>query len=296
MSYKQGMNRVCVPPSVLQAEAEYGIRAVYFDIDNTLVPNNNSGIPTERFCAAAQRAGEYVTLAVATARPLEKASRIMDAIGARGISILSDGAQLYDAKTESMVRETVIGTDETQTLLGVLRAEDIAHTVQDNGRDYTWVEGSPLYATPKNIWFPILGYESAAAYNPLKPFVIATNAVPKDRLPDVREIVADHGAETTVARVVHENVDGTLEVFITNLLTNKKAALIEALQMQNLNPAQVMAVGDGPNDELMLKIAGVGVALENAVPKTLQAADLIAPAYHYNGAAVALERLVLAGR
>jgi HAD superfamily hydrolase (TIGR01484 family) len=287
---------VCTPPSVLQAEADYGIRAVYFDIDNTLVPNNNSGVPSERFCAAAQRAGEYVTLAVATARPLEKASRIMEAIGASGISILSDGAQLYDVRTDSMVRETVMSKDETQTLLDMLRVEDIAHTVQDNGRDYAWIEGSKLYATPRNIWFPMLGYEPAETYRPLKPFVIAANAVSKDRLPDVREIVADHGAATTVARVVHENADGTFEVFITNWLTNKKTALNDALRMQNLDPAQVMAVGDGPNDAVLLEVAGISVALENAVPKTLEAADFIAPAYNYNGAAVALERLILAGR
>lgn len=58
--------------------------------------------------------------------------------------------------------------------------------------------------------------------------------------------------------------------------------------------AQVMAVGDQDNDASMIAWAGVGVAMGNASQATRSAADWIAPPVAEDGAAVAIERFVLA--
>ena len=57
-----------------------------------------------------------------------------------------------------------------------------------------------------------------------------------------------------------------------------------------------MAFGNGYNDLQMLAWAGLGVAVGDAVPEALEAADLVAPAFEEDGTARMLERLLDEGR
>jgi hypothetical protein len=56
----------------------------------------------------------------------------------------------------------------------------------------------------------------------------------------------------------------------------------------------VMAVGDNDNDAPMLRWAGLGVAMADGSPAALAAADFIVPPVGQDGAAIALEKYVLA--
>ena len=58
---------------------------------------------------------------------------------------------------------------------------------------------------------------------------------------------------------------------------------------------QVMAIGDNANDAGMLKWAGVGVAMANAAPKALAAADLVTDHHDADGAAKAIRKVILRG-
>jgi len=57
--------------------------------------------------------------------------------------------------------------------------------------------------------------------------------------------------------------------------------------------ASVMAVGDQENDLAMVRWAGIGVAMGNAIPALQRAADWVAPPLDEEGAAAALERFIL---
>jgi hydroxymethylpyrimidine pyrophosphatase-like HAD family hydrolase len=56
---------------------------------------------------------------------------------------------------------------------------------------------------------------------------------------------------------------------------------------------QVLAIGDGENDVEMLQLAGIGVAVANAMPATKAAADVCVAANDESGVAEALRRFVL---
>lgn len=59
---------------------------------------------------------------------------------------------------------------------------------------------------------------------------------------------------------------------------------------------QVMAFGDNLNDMAMLRAAGWGVAMENALPEVKAAAKLIAPHHDAAGVAQMIDEYVLKGR
>jgi phosphoserine phosphatase len=52
----------------------------------------------------------------------------------------------------------------------------------------------------------------------------------------------------------------------------KREALIEARAQLGLNPENVLAVGDGANDKLMIEEAGLGIAFR-AKPALVEVAD-----------------------
>lgn len=73
----------------------------------------------------------------------------------------------------------------------------------------------------------------------------------------------------------------------------KAAALRRLCEFLHISPQQVCALGDNGNDVEMLALAGLGVAMENAIPEAAQAADWIAGRNDQEGAARFLERFFL---
>ena len=63
-----------------------------------------------------------------------------------------------------------------------------------------------------------------------------------------------------------------------------------------IQPDQVMAIGDNANDVGMLRWAGIGVAMANASPEALAAADFITDHHDADGAAKAIHEIIIKGR
>ena len=63
-------------------------------------------------------------------------------------------------------------------------------------------------------------------------------------------------------------------------------------KQRQIDPKQIVAFGDMPNDDAMLKAAGWGVAVANAHPDTLQAADEVAGSNIDDGVAEVLEEML----
>ena len=62
-----------------------------------------------------------------------------------------------------------------------------------------------------------------------------------------------------------------------------------------VNREEVMAIGDNANDVSMLRWAGIGVAMANAAPSALAAADYVTDHHDADGAAKAIRRIILQG-
>jgi hydroxymethylpyrimidine pyrophosphatase-like HAD family hydrolase len=66
-----------------------------------------------------------------------------------------------------------------------------------------------------------------------------------------------------------------------------------AEELLGLQPNNVMTIGDNFNDLEMLEYAGIGVAMGNAPSQVQAIANWIAPSVEQDGAAVAIEKLLL---
>jgi hypothetical protein len=97
-----------------------------------------------------------------------------------------------------------------------------------------------------------------------------------------------------LAEPVHSDRNGSM-VEIAALGVSKASTLAELAVERGVDPEDVVAFGDMPNDVPMLHWAGRGVAVADGHPEALAAADEIAPACVEDGVAQVLERLLPAG-
>ena len=71
---------------------------------------------------------------------------------------------------------------------------------------------------------------------------------------------------------------------------SKGNALSIAAEMEQITPQEIIAFGDGENDISMLKYAGCGIAMNNAMTSVKQIADMICPSNQKDGIAVFLNQ------
>ena len=94
------------------------------------------------------------------------------------------------------------------------------------------------------------------------------------------------GVEGTYPPFTYHDDNGEL----TGLDVELGKALAEKL---GLRRDQVMAVGDSGNDLSMIEDAGLGVAMGNATPEILAAADAVTADNNHDGVALAIEKYAL---
>lgn len=74
---------------------------------------------------------------------------------------------------------------------------------------------------------------------------------------------------------------------------SKGKSLLEIAEIFNIDQKDIIAFGDEMNDETMIKAAGVGVAMGNAVEKIKEIADYVTLTNDEDGIAYYLDRFVL---
>jgi HAD superfamily hydrolase (TIGR01484 family) len=104
--------------------------------------------------------------------------------------------------------------------------------------------------------------------------------------------------QTTVSQVIHE-LQLELQIILNRGAVmvlpagiDKAAGLSVALQTMSLSPENVVGIGDAENDQHLLAICGLGVAVANALPMLKENADLVTQGANGAGVIELINRLV----
>ena len=76
---------------------------------------------------------------------------------------------------------------------------------------------------------------------------------------------------------------------------SKATGVEELVRYMNCTKEEVMAIGDHTNDIEVLQLAGLGVAVANAVPEVKAVADHVTEAERSEGVIEAIQKFILKG-
>ncbi len=73
----------------------------------------------------------------------------------------------------------------------------------------------------------------------------------------------------------------------------KGTALAQLCRILNIDLSEIIACGDAENDEEMIKMAGLGVAMANSMPHVIEVADVVTASNEDDGVAEVIEKVLL---
>jgi Cof subfamily protein (haloacid dehalogenase superfamily) len=270
---------------LLYREGMDGIRLVASDLDGTLLlPDETVSDRTRAALAATKAAG--ITVVLVSGRPPRSLGPIAERIGVGGLAICANGAVVWDLDSGTMVDHTPLAADLATRLVHALReaipgALFAVELESSFGREAGWSDGRAL-TSPEALEADALELICGPVTKLLVRHPTMAFAEVAER---ARAAVGDDAVVTWAGlRLVEISAAGVTKAF----------ALERLCRRLGIAAAEVVAVGDMPNDLAMLEWAGTGVAVANAALEVLDAADEVTAANTEDGVARLLERILAA--
>jgi Cof subfamily protein (haloacid dehalogenase superfamily) len=259
-------------------------KMVATDLDGTIVRSDGTiSTRTVQALLAAERAGATVVLV--TGRPPRWITGIAEQTDHHGIVICSNGAIVYDLHAEVILESTLIPVDTVVKVVDILSTAlpDLGFAVE-NGFD---VYRSHAYRGGWNVGsdlvLPVHDLDVVTSHAAAK-LLASHPEIPADEL-----LVIARGLVGDLVEPTHSNGRGLVEMGPFGV--TKGTALAELAAARGVEPADVVAFGDMPNDLPMLRWAGTGYAVANAHLDVLSAVDLTTASNDEDGVALVLEHL-----
>lgn len=264
------------------------IKCIALDLDQTTLDGAGRLSPGNR------RALEYaisrgVHIVIASGRAF--ASLPQDVLSVPGIeyAITSNGAAVYHIPTGKRLHSYALKSRSVQEILRLTAGERVVYEAFVDGRAYA---DAAYVADP-------LGHGAAPQSI---PYIQRTRRPESDIAAFIRAhirhldsldlVVPDQETKTHVWGLLKESVP---DIYITSSVrqlieishrdAGKHSGVRYVAELLDLSPAQIAAFGDGDNDADMLAFVGCGIAVANATPACLAAADHVTVHHDQDGVA-----------
>jgi len=227
---------------------------------------------------------------LATGRPPRWVRPVVEALGFAPMAVCANGAVIYDPTTDRVVSARTLSVDALAEL-----AEIAARAIPGVGLAVERIgERAHDTATPQFVSSP--GYEHAWL-NPDNTEVSYEDLL---SAPAIKLLIRKSGARSAdmaAELAKHVGIEGDITYSTNNGLVeivplgiSKASGVAEVARPLGITDREVLAFGDMPNDVPMLLQAGHGVAMGNAHPDALSAADEVTARNNEDGVARVLER------
>lgn len=270
------------------------IRLIAADLDGTLL--NGQKQVSERNLQAIRRAADQGILFVpSTGRIFQALPDQIRTLPFLRYCITVNGGGVYDRESGQMIFQAEIPEQEAQEIFSYIRRYDTMYDCYQNGQGYIsefYYNRIDAYCMPE---FRALVRATRRPVPSLEEFLQGRGPIQKLQMffRDLkkRETALRELPERFPNTSVTSSVPNNIEVNIAE--ANKGNALRVLCEHLHIDLAEAAAFGDGTNDMTMIRMAGVGVAMGNAVPQLKEQADYVTLSNDEDGVAVFLEQFVL---
>lgn len=268
------------------------IKLVVADMDGTILQPDLSMSPrTIRAIHALQERG--VLFAFATGRPDQLMKEYVDTIGLKGPIISSNGSVIGNPFQDDRVMEIGVDNEAVQQAITYLEAHNIVYLI------YT-KSGILCKANDRSRFFEARNRTLAPHQRSLflyddHPATLLTDQVVNKILivekdPTIYQTTLQWMKQLNQVSIIQSQ---SQFIDINPVGVNKGKALRQLAEYYTIQVDEVVAFGDHYNDVEMMKVAGIGVAMGNAVDEVKQAADQITSANDEDGVAHWIEEHLL---
>ena len=256
------------------------------DIDGTLLRSDRTvSDRTRSAVAAVEEAG--MTFVLVTGRPPRWLAPVRDQMAHRGLAICANGGLVMDLETEDVVAVHAFEPDAGMRVIAAVRSLSA-----NFGFGVEWPTGFAHEASyPRGVRQSEMVANTKSDVNEDQQFfehpVIKILVRAEDQ--DVQALAAQVVELTEGDATVTFSDMGLLEISAAGV--SKASALEDFAASRGAGAADVVAFGDMPNDLPMLRWAGRSVAVANAHPLVIDAADEQTASNDEDGVAQVLETL-----
>lgn len=287
-------------------------RLLALDLDGTLLDAASRLSPANR--AAVGRAIDAgLEVVVCTGRGFAECRHVLDDLTMAGAAVVAGGAMTVQLPSGETLHRSAMPADLVRDVSRILNAATGHYVLLLKDRSATGVDyvllGDGRVDAASEWWFnqvPVAVQRAERFEDDPHPdetirLGIVTTAREMKRLG--ARVVEEFGRRTFVHHFPVINSDGNgrhladdaihlMEIF--NAETNKWSAISALAAQRGVAAEQIAAIGDEINDVAMIRHAGLGVAMGNAIDPIKQVADRITLDQAEDGVAHAIEQ-ILAG-
>ncbi len=273
-------------PPVAQSDPALDIRMVAVDLDGTLL-NDSKQVSQQTIDALSCASKNGVKVIIASARPPRSVRHIYKQLSLDTWQINYNGALIWDEPAKRVIFHRPMSCELVRNLIDTARARFPSVLISCEILDRWYTDRfDQTYTTETGRLFKpdVIAPLADFCNQPITKLLLLGE---KGLIDQLETLLAPATDKVTIVRTDPELLQ-IMEKFVS-----KSAALQIVAEHYQVALENVMAIGDAPNDVGILKIAGIGVAMDNAHPLVKDAADWVAPSNNDHGVHAALVKFGL---
>ena len=257
------------------------VKAIFFDIDGTLVSFKTHKIPASTVEALKRIKEKGIKIIISTGRPVALINNLDEIKDMISGYITNNGGYCFVG--DKVLASHPIPLCDIHTLMRVGEELNFA-TMIIGEHDYMIHNPTPMV---DEIFVKLLNVQDID-YSITAETVLKQNVYQLTPLvtPEQQEILMSQMTESIAARWHPDFAD------VTHKDADKGSAMLEMCKKLGIKPEETIAFGDGGNDITIIKAAGTGIAMGNAGDDVKQSADYITASVDDDGVMKALDIFV----
>ena len=285
-------------------------KLVAIDLDGTLL--NSYGVVTEYTKQVLRKISQKnVEIVLASGRPIDSIKTIANEIGGQNYFIAGNGALIYDLKKDEIIYEKYMSKEKVLEIIKICEENSISYnvytektilakTLQYNVLYYHKenLEKEENKKTKINIVDNIYEYIQNIENEKFLKITVCDNdktifnsIIRKLKTIDNIDILdVSHMSRKTIRDGSEEFQIEYYYTEISSKNVDKWDAILYLIKKLNIEPKEVVAVGDNINDKKMIINSGLGIAMFGSTKQVTDYSDYITQSNNEDGVAKALEK------
>ena len=263
------------------------IRCIALDLDRTTL-NEHARLSEGNRQALEYAISKGVHIVIASGRGF--ASLPKDVISVPGIeyAITSNGASVYHIPSGKRLMSYTLAPESVQKILDLTAGMHLAYEAFIDGVAYAqadYVENPGLYGAANATQYirstrhPVSNFHTFLLDHSNELESIDLVVSNEAQMTELRPLLESNIPDLYITSSVHQLLE------LSHRDAGKHSGVRFVSDLLGTSPLQVAAFGDGDNDVDMLSFVGCGIAVENASPSCLAAADFVTGHHRDDGVA-----------